>query len=50
MKNLEVQNYGVAQMTTQKMRTINGGGWKFWKAVISVGIVVFTIIFAGNAK
>ena len=51
MKNtLSLEHYGVAAMTTREMKTTNGGGWKFWKAVISVGIVIFAAVFASNAK
>ena len=48
MKNLELQNYGVATMSAREMRDTNGGGWKFWKAVISIAIVIGASIFAAN--
>ncbi|MDB9836988.1 hypothetical protein OAC51_08825 [Flavobacteriaceae bacterium] len=48
MKNLELQNYGVATMSAQEMRTTNGGSWRFWKAVISIAIVIGASFFAAN--
>jgi len=39
MKNLEVHNYGVAQMTTREMRTTNGG--LFWLIPLAVELVCY---------
>lgn len=32
MKNLELQNYGVATLSTREMRETGGGNW--WRALI----------------
>ena len=39
MKNLEVQNYGVATMSTREMRTTNGGN----PVALVIGIVALGI-------
>ncbi len=46
MKNFK--NYGVAEMTSQEMKAVNGGGWAFIKALVSAAIVVFAVIFASE--
>jgi len=48
MKNLCLENYGISKLETQEMKAINGGGWGFIKAIISVAIVVFAVVFASN--
>jgi len=48
MKNVCLENYGVSKLETQEMKAINGGGWGFIKAIISVAIVVFAVVFASN--
>jgi len=47
MKNLEVQNYGVAQMTTREMRTTSGGiFFMFGLAVtVALGVAVGAIAY-----
>jgi len=44
MKNLEVHNYGVAQMTTREMRTTNGGIFGLI-AGFMLGLFVMDLIF-----
>ena len=42
------KNYGVAEMTSQEMKAVNGGGWGFIKALVSAAIVIFAVVFASN--
>ena len=48
MKNLCLENSRLEKMSHQEMRAINGGGWGFIKALVSVAIVIFAVAFASN--
>ncbi|MEK9612938.1 MAG: hypothetical protein VW080_03320 [Flavobacteriaceae bacterium] len=48
MKNRCLENYGVSKLETQEAKAINGGGWGLIKAIVSVAIVIFAVVFASN--
>ena len=49
MKNLELQNYGVATLSTREMRDTNGGVWFVYTA-IALSVVALAVGFYNGYK